>query len=226
MNIKKLKEKVLSEIRIPELYRKDVLRYVEERIDGAFGLACSKNLSINEWQPDSRFVGQLNQKTALITARLFDLWESAVVEVLNTHLSKKFKGIEVKSVNDPIGDLTILFPDNSETRWEIKSSQAENSFTGATHSASKCNNYIFINYDIEGDLKLKQGEPNIGFIKEWAVFVWDNMEAKWAGKPSEHSSFTSLKVSSLMATKRPEIVVIGSLKQNRVWCKIEREKAH
>jgi hypothetical protein len=56
-------------------------------------------------------------------------------------------------------------------RWEIKSSQALNSFTGATHSASKCNNYILVNYSIDRDLKLNE-DKNKGFITELAVFIW------------------------------------------------------
>lgn len=224
MNNNKLKEKVLAELRKPEIYLKKIVPYVEENIEDAFNVCCRKNLSINEKYPDSRYRGQLGQKTVFLTVRMFDLWETAVVDILSKHLRDKFKGIEVKGVNDPIGDILIKLPNKEEIRWEIKSSQAVDSFTGATHSASKCNNYILINYSINRDLKLKAGQRNKGFITELAVFVWDNMEAKWLGEPSEHSSFTSLKMPVEAYRNRKEIIVIGSLIPKQKWCEIKREK--
>ena len=128
-------------------------------------------------------------------------------------------------INDPIGDLLIVFPNGEEMRWEIKSSQARDSFTGATHSASKCNNYILINYYIDRDRKLKSGLNNQGFISEMAVFVWDNMEVKFTGKHTEHNSFTTLKIPANIKSTRPEIVVVGSLKPHRIWSGIIREKS-
>ena len=166
-----LKKSVLKEMRKPEVNSEKIIKYVEENLEDAFNYACRKNLSVNEWQPDSRYGKQLNQKTVFITVRIFNLWETAVVDVLCEHLKKKFRGIQVERVNDPIGDLKIILPNNEEIRWEIKSSQAKDSFTGATHSASKCNDYIFINYAIDKNLKLKENIRNKGFITELAVFV-------------------------------------------------------
>lgn len=223
MVAKDIKKEVLKEIRKPELYAK-VLKYVEENIEDAFNYACRKNISLNEWQPNSRYEGQLGQKTVFLTVRMFNLWETAVVDVLNESLSKKFKGVSVKRVNDPKGDMAILLPNRKKIVWEIKSSQAEDSFTGATHSASKCNNYILINYAINKELKLKQSQRNKGFITEWAVFVWDNMEAKWLGEPTKHSSFTTLRIPNEVAKERPEIAVVGKLEPKQKWCSIIRAK--
>ena len=224
METNKLKRAILSELRNPDVYIKGVLRYVEENVEDAFNICCRKNLSINEKYPDSKYEGQLGQKTVFLTVRIFDLWESAIIDVLTSYLKKKFPMIKVKPVNDPVGDMTLIFQNGEEMRWEIKSSQAQDSFTGATHSASKCNNYILINYAIDKNLKLKQKVRNQDFITELAVFVWDNMEAGWIGEPSEHSSFTSLKIPSEIKSKRPEIIVIGNLIPKNKWCKIERRK--
>ncbi len=220
----KLQKAVINELRNPKLYVNGILKYVEENVEDAFNICCRKNLSINEKYPNSRYEGQSGQKTVFLTVRMFDLWETALVDILTSYIKNKFPMIKVKPVNDPIGDISLIFPNGKEMRWEIKSSQAQDSFTGATHSASKCNNYILINYAIDRNMKLKQNVRNRGFITELAVFVWDNMEAKWIGEPSKNSSFTSLKIPSEIKISRPEITIIGNLEPKTKWCKIVRKK--
>ena len=169
-------------MRNPKLFIKEIVNYVGKNVDDAFNIACRKNLSLNEWQPDSSFRNQLNQKTVLLTVRMFDLWETAIVDILNEHLYKKFK-VKVKPSHDSVGDLEIIFPDGTNEKWEVKTTQGKDSFTGATHSASKCDNYILVSYSINKDMKLKEFSDNKGFVTEIAVFVWDNMQmAKWQGK--------------------------------------------
>ena len=216
-----IKQRVLKVMRSPEIYTDEVVSYVEKRLPYVFGVACEKNLSINEWQLDETFGEQVGQKTVLITVRMFDLWETAVIDVLAPHLKKI--NVVIEPSHDSIGDLIVKFPDGDSMRWEIKTSQAGNSFTGATHSASKCENYILINYSIDRDKKLTF-ESNKNFIKTIAVFVWDNMEAKWRGEPSENSSFTVLRIPSEIVNTRPEIIVVGKLKANKKWCSIIREE--
>lgn len=219
-----VRKDLLLAIRNPDIYLKDILEYVEKNVEDAFNICCRKNLSVNEKYPDEKYKGQLGQKTVFLTVRMFDLWETALVEIISKHLKEKFPDISVIPVNDPIGDMAFKFPDGEEMKWEIKSSQATNSFTGATHSASKCNNYILINYSLDKDLKLKKGQRNTGFIKEFAVFIWDNMEAKWVGNPSKNNSFTSLRIPAEVLTQRPEIVVVGKIEPKKKWCKIKRKK--
>lgn len=218
-----IKAGILKEMRKPELYKEHVLKYVEDNIADAFNYACRNNLSINEWQPDSRFGKMLNEKTTLITVRMFDLWENAIVETIKRYIKEKFSNIPIERVTDAIGDLSIAFHDPTLNRWEIKTTQGQNSFSGATHASSKCNNYILVSYALNKDKKLKL-EGNRGIITELAVFVWDGMEAKFSGKPTKKSSWTTLKISAKIAKKRPEIVVIGKLNPKQKWCEIIREK--
>jgi hypothetical protein len=218
-----LKKAILKELRNPKLYTGNIINYLEENLDDAFNVCCRKNLSINEKYPDSKYKGQLGQKTVFLTVRMFDLWENAIIDTISEHLKKKFPEIKIIPINDPVGDMGIVFSDGEIMRWEIKSSQALNSFTGATHSASKCDNYILINYSIDRNLKLNE-DKNKRFITELAVFVWDNMEAKWLGEHSEHSSFTSLKIPAEIKLSRPEIIVIGNLEPKTKWCNIIRKK--
>jgi hypothetical protein len=72
------KEEVIKELRNEKLYLKNVLNYVED----AFNICCRKKLSINEKYPDSKYKGQLGQKTVFITVKMFDLWETAIVDTL------------------------------------------------------------------------------------------------------------------------------------------------
>ncbi|HQJ56945.1 MAG TPA: hypothetical protein PLH46_04815 [Caldisericia bacterium] len=215
-----IKQIVLKEMRNPEIYINEVLPYVESRIPYIFGVVCEKNWSINQWQPDETFGDQIGQKTVLISVRMFDLWETAVIDTLAKHLERF--GVKVESSHDAVGDLIIFFPNGDKMIWEIKTSQGENSFTGATHSSSKCNNYILINYSIDRDMKLSL-KKNKNFIKDIAVFVWDDMEAKWSGEPSKNNSFTTLKIPSEILEKRPEIIVVGKLESKKKWCTFIRE---
>lgn len=217
-----IKEQVLKEMRNSNIYKEDVVNYVEQRVPYVLGVACEKGWSINDWQPDESFGDQIGQKTVLTTVRMFDLWETAIIDILAEKL-KKF-GVKVLPAHDAVADMLIIFPNKEEMRWEIKTSQAGNSFTGATHSASKCNNYILINYSINKIKKLNF-KNNKGFIIDIAVFVWDNMEARWSGEPTKHSSFTTLKIPSEILEKRPEIVVVGKLKPKKKWCSFVRESS-
>lgn len=216
-----IKEKVLEEMRNPKIYLKGVVDYVEKHTKYVFGVACEQGFSINEWQPDEDFGSQLGQKTVFLTARMFDLWENAIVRVLDKRL-KKFK-VKVRHNHTPKGDIAIIFPDGSKMLWEIKSSQAKDSWTGATHSSSKTPNYILINYSVDRNLKLNF-EDNKGFVTNLCVLVWENMKAKWSGKATDKNSFTSLKIPSDIKDKRKEIIVVGYLEPRKKWCKIIHKK--
>lgn len=218
---KDIEKKVLEEMRNPLLYTKYMLEYVENNVEDAFHIACRKKLSINQWKPDEHFGDQINEKTVLLTVRMFDLWETAIIDVLNKYLGKKFKGVRVKPAHDSKGDLIIKFPNNTQVYWEIKTTQGN--FTGATHSASKCNNYILISFEIDKDKLLQTESRNKGFIRSLAVLVWNDMEAMWIGEPSKDSSWTSLLIPSEIKRSRPEIIVVGDLIPKRKWCEIKRE---
>ena len=216
-----VKQKVLEEMRNPDIYIKDVVDYIEKHVKYVIGVACAENLDINTWKPDDDFGIQIGQKTVFLTARMFDLWEDAVVKVLTKRL-KRF-GVRVEHNHTPHADLVITFPNKEKIFWEIKSSQAKNGWTGATHSSSKTSNYILINYSVDRSKKLNL-EDNPKFITRLCVLVWDDMDAKWSGKPTSRNSFTSLKIPKDIKEKRPEIIVVGDLIPKQKWCDIERKK--
>ncbi len=80
-----------------------------------------------------------------------------------------------------------------------------------------------IAYAINKNLKLKKGKRDKKFITNIAIFVWDNIKTKWIGKPTEHNSFTQLKIPIEIQKKRPEIIVLGSLMPRKKWCGIVRK---
>ncbi len=216
-----LERLLLKRLRNPALYTKKILEYVSKNVPDAFNIACRKGLSIDEWKPDSSFTKSgVAQKTVFVTVRMFDLWETAIVDVLSEEL--KPLNIKVKHTHDAVGDLTFVFPSGETSVWELKSSQAKDSFTGATHSASKCDNYILINYGLNKKLKLNLTD-NTGFVNELAVLVWKDMDIPWSGEPSKHSSWTTLKIPVTAFQRHPEIIVVGKLEPSRKNCRILRE---
>ena len=54
---------------------------------------------------------------------MFDLWETALVDVLNEQLSKL--GVKVISSHDSRGDLTIIFPNKEEMKKEMIKGEKE-----------------------------------------------------------------------------------------------------
>lgn len=212
-----IRSQVLDEMRNPNIYY-DTLKYVENHIDDAFHKACRKNLSVNDILPDSRFGNGNNQKTVYLTVQLSFVWEDAIIYSLNNHL----KNAKSYAANDAEGDLIVVYNNGYEEKWEIKTSQNLNQFTGATHSASKCDNYILINYGMDKDMKLKTNYYNMGFIKELSVFVWPDMDINWVGEPTNNSSWTVLKFSN-KCEENKEIQVIGKLEKSKKWCKIKRD---
>ena len=162
-----IKEKVLKEMRNPENYL-EVVDFVEKHIKYVLGVACAENLDIDTWKPDGDFGKQKGQKTVFLTARMFDLWEDAVVRILKKKLEKF--GVNVEHNHTPHADLVIIFPDETKMFWEIKSSQSKMGWTGATHSSSKTPHYILINYSIDRGKKLSL-EDNPSFVTRLCVLV-------------------------------------------------------
>ena len=89
-----LRGAILKELRNPKLYTNAIINYIEENLDDAFNICCRKNLSINEKYPDTKYKGQLGQKTVFLTVRMFDLWENAIIDTISEHLKKKFPKIK------------------------------------------------------------------------------------------------------------------------------------
>jgi len=83
--------------------------------------------------------------------------------------------------------------------FEVKTSRASNSFTGATHSneAGKVNNYVFINYAVLGGYVLPPLSKNTsamhGAITDVHFAIMEG-DVAWNGKATNNSSFSAAKI--------------------------------
>jgi len=185
-----------------------------KNLKDAFGYCCRNELSINDYCPPERFGNQKNQITVFVSVRMSELWENAIYE----GIKELFGEIEIRIGNvkrwtDADGDIKIF-----DEQWEIKTSQANNSWTGATHSSHKVSKYILINYRINKDIKLS---PTTSLIKEFipqmSVFLLDlskaeNISNPWVGVPTYKSSFSTLKINNEWVKKGCVKEIFGKIK--------------
>ena len=210
------KQEIIDKMKTKKIYE-NTIRYVEKHIQDAFNLCCRKGLSINQVWPDKIFGTSLNQKTVLTTVRMADLWETAIVDNLREFFEND-QDISIERKNDAVGDLIIFYKKQEFMRWEIKTTQSKNSFTGSTHSSGKCNNYILISFGLNMDLVLNK-TSNEGIINEIAIFVWNNSEVFWHRHSSTVKSFITFKIPINVDSN---ICVIGDLIKGRKWCSFRR----
>ena len=190
----------------------EVTRKVEQIVPCNFGLVCKENKSLNEYYPDGEI--EKSEKVGLVTIKLAELFNVALVDVLNKH------GINAKVKCNNKGDLTI----NNEP-WELKTTQGKN-FQGSTHASNKCNNYILIKYKLDYDKKLDNS--NKGLIKELFVCVFEGLNNSWwKGTASHNNSRTTLKIPISEWNNYNNYVIVGSLnnlnRRNLKYCRSLRE---
>ena len=167
----------------------------------------------------------MNQATVFISVRMSDLWENGVYETIKEIFGQSEIDIDkVKRWTTNEGDLQIF-----NEIWELKTSQAKNSWTGATHSSHKVGRYILINYSINRDLKLSLINK-ADFIPELGIFLLNasNEEIKWKGEPTKKSSFTTLRIQKHWVVENKTTNVWGKLqidisKKNKYAKIIKRE---
>lgn len=209
-----------------EEFTRTLVDYVIRNVKDAFGYCCRNEISINEYCPPERFCGNKNQITTFTSVRLSEMWENGCYEQLKD-LIERYE-MENKIVNaikrwtTSEADIIVF-----NEPWEIKTSQAKNSFTGATHSQNKCKNYILINYEIDKNVKLHNVcEPNL--IPELCILLLkipvDYNYRIWKGEPTKHSSFTTLKIPNEFADMNSILNIWGSVKKSKKFCKILRKK--
>ena len=186
--------------------------WVEESAGHVFYAAARNELSLNEYYPDSENVK--SQKTGGITARLSELFEEAVFEML-----KEAGLVKVKRKANSEGDITI----NGKS-WEIKTTQGDN-MQGATHSARKPPRYIKIKYKLDYDKSLSL-DDNEGLFIEYGVWISDSIQPSWwHGKATKSNSRTTLKVPIESGSEINTIIgdINYSPKNGRKYCALINE---
>jgi hypothetical protein len=144
-------------------FAKHLVDYINNEIPlTIFPIANREGLSINQWVKDVE--DDTKQHTVLTTTRLsYDGVKSYLVYKLNTVLSlyrdaniKVLKITEVTNT-DEIKDKSFdaIFQFNDEiVIIEIKVTQSDKGFTGATHTTSKTDIFLLISLSIDRDKKV------------------------------------------------------------------------
>jgi len=197
-----------------------IVKFFGEHASDSLGYCATNGLSINEYKPDETFIDQTTgkgkgQKTVFLSARLFDLWENAMFEMLKHLLSLNGQEKEVNYVKrsaTSFGDLVFF-----EETWEIKSSQANNSWTSATHSTQKCPNYILIHYILDLDYKMNRFH-NSDLLNGILLFLANDIQKNdWHGEHTDHSSFTTFKINRDMNI----VKIIGDYDFSQKYAKLK-----
>jgi len=209
-------------------FAKNLVNYINKEIPlTIFPIAKREGISINEWV--STVEDDTKQHTVLTTTRLsYDGVKTYLVYNLNKDL-ENYKGAKIKilKLNEVVDKDVIdgksfdaVFDFNGEIIIiEIKVTQKDDGFTGATHSTSKADTYLLISLLINRDLKVEEG----GDFVNGAFIMLINLDKNtWKGEASKNSSFTKFTFSS--DVDYSEYIILGKLKKNRVHKKIIFEK--
>ena len=209
-------------------FAKNLTEYINNEIPlTIFPIANREGLTINEWVKDVE--DDTKQHTVLTTTRLsYDGVKSYLVYKLNTILSSykdaDIKVLKITDVTNPdeIKDKSFdaIFQFNGEiVIIEIKVTQSNQGFTGATHTTSKADIYLLISLSINRDKKVEVGETYVDGIFIMLINLDNNF---WKGEAKSNSSFTQLKFSAEFDCS--ENIICGSLKNNTKHKKIIFEK--
>lgn len=207
------KDLMSSNIKNKRFFAEKCISWVIHNLKDAFGYCCRNKLSLNEYLPPERFGNQKNQITVFISVRLSELWENAIYETIKELFGQLEIDIDMtKRWTTSDGDISIL-----NEVWEIKTSQSQDSWTGATHSSHKVPRYILVHYTINKDIKLDLINDS-DLFPEFSIYLIDeieNDEKIWSGAPTKNSSFTTLKIKNEWIDEGKVICIWGDLVQGK-----------
>jgi hypothetical protein len=209
-------------------FAKNLIQYINNEIPlTIFPIANREGLTINEWVKDVE--DDKKQHTVLTTTRLsYDGVKSYLVYKLNTILSlykeadiKVLKITEVTNTDD-IKDKSFdaIFQFNGEiVIIEIKVTQSDKGFTGATHTTSKADIFLLISLSINRSKKVEIGGE---YVDGCFIMLINLDKGFWKGEAKSNNSFTQLNFPSDIDYS--ENIICGGFKKNKVYNKIIFEK--
>jgi hypothetical protein len=191
-----------------------------------FPIANREGLTINDWVRDVE--DDTKQHTVLTTTRLsYDGVKSFLVYRLNTILDTyRDANIRILKITDVKNDEDIkeiedksfdaIFEFNGKiVIIEIKVTQSDQRFTGATHTTSKADIFLLISLSINRDKKVELNSKYVNGVFGMLINMNKNY---WIGTAKKNSSFTALTFSSKIDYS--ENIFCGYLKKNKVNQKI------
>ena len=144
---------------------------------------------------------------------IFSLYKDADIKVLKITEVTNTDEIKDKSFD-------AIFQFNGEiVIIEIKVSQSDKGFTGATHTTSKADIFLLISLSINRNKKVELGGEYVDGIFIMLINLNKNF---WKGEAKNNSSFTQLNFPSNIDYS--ENLICGSLKKNKIYNKIIFEK--
>lgn len=179
------------------VFAKHLYRHLISNLKDAFGYCCREKMTLNEYCPLERFGNLKNEATTFISVRMSELWENAIFHAIKELFGEiEIDKDNVKRWTDAEGDIKIF-----NESWEIKTSQAKDSFTGATHSTHKVRKYILVNYRIDRDIRLQLQVSNLkGFIPKLSIYILDLTKSDdqniWKGEAKRNSSFSTMHIKN------------------------------
>jgi hypothetical protein len=176
----------------------EMFNYVNQKIPNILNVARENNLTIQEWV--EKMESDKVQQSVKISVIISDIIQEWIVFKANKFFIEK--GIKYLYVI-PFTENKIKWEDNKNfdvifnfkgenIRLEIKTSQSENSFTGATHGKNKVSDYLLINYRVNKNLKVENKQVNYFTSGVFAAIVKVKGD-EFVGEATKKSSFTSFK---------------------------------
>ena len=197
----------------------DMVKYVNNAIPTTiFPNARIERLTINQYleslEDDSK------QRTVLSTGRLsydgvkfylsyrandfFKNYDKADIKILSAKDLNKDSSLKTKSFD------VIFLIDGEIIALEIKVTQSNSTFTGATHSTKKVNDYLLISLLVDRDTIVEETKQ---YIKGVFAMMVNLQQNEWNGEAKENSSWTSLKFKS--NKNYDDNLICGELKKKR-----------
>tara|TARA_R110000824_G_scaffold9994_1_gene44337 strand:- start:10 stop:660 length:651 start_codon:yes stop_codon:yes gene_type:complete len=166
---------------------------------------------------------------------LGQLFEDVVDERLEEYC--KNENIPYERIDNSVGDFLIdgvpwelktKFVDRNSETYINKKGEITYIYTGSTHSASKCNNYILFGMALDIDRPLSlEDEENKGIFNLDSRFliVGKNIGKylQWHGKATKSNSRTALKISIKDAAKVEKHCYFGRVVPTRKWAHCRNE---
>ena len=167
--------------------------------------------------------------------QLGQLFEDVTDERLEEYC--KSENIPYERIDNSVGDFLIdgkpwelktKFVDRNSETYINKKGEITYIYTGSTHSASKCNNYILFGMalDIDKPLSLDSEENKEIFdLDSRFLVVGENIGKylQWQGKATKSNSRTTLRISASDAAKVEKHCYFGRIVPARIWASCRSE---
>jgi len=211
---------ILQKIKSPQ-FLNELIKHTELACAKSFWRICESKQTFRSLINKSKDMKNRLTKSNRISVSVANEFEEEMCPTL-----RKFN-IKCQHIDNQVGDFII-----NGSVWELKTSKFNSELNsknytlqGATHSGSKCNNYIFIRYELDFDKILKyKSKPN-NIIKGLHFSVHKSIVKSeyWIGEANGNNSRTTLKVPISEYNNFNEGLVYGSIKPSTKYLQFRTE---